>query len=206
MARMYSPIVMFAIRNNKNIVRPYGGVIKPICRFRTKMTPKWIGSIPYAATTFVKSGAKISMFAVTSTKQPRMRKRMFRKSRISHGRLVSPVRKSMVASPACRTVMTQPNTPAHAMMRNSTAVCCSDSRRIAGTWRRPMSRYTRSETTSAYATATTDASVAVNTPPRMPPMMITGSMSAGSAVMNLEAKSRAEGIGSLGQPCRLAVT
>ena len=56
---------------------PKGGVARPMTTFKTKITPKWSGSIPNCTATGAKIGAKIRMFGTESIIQPSISKKMF---------------------------------------------------------------------------------------------------------------------------------
>ena len=84
------------------------------------------------------------------------------------------------------------------MMSPMTPVSRAESAKIPGSSRQPSSRYQSGGTTSAYTTATAAASVGVNSPSRMPPMMISGIMSPGNAWRRASVNAASVGGGSRG--------
>lgn len=66
-----------------NKLTPIGGVTKPIARFTTIMTPKWIGSIPIAVTIGNKIGVKIRIAGVVSITIPTISKNALITSKIT---------------------------------------------------------------------------------------------------------------------------
>ena len=66
-----------------NKLTPIGGVTKPIARFTTIMTPKWIGSIPIAVTIGSKIGVKIRIAGVVSITIPTISKNTLITSKIT---------------------------------------------------------------------------------------------------------------------------
>ena len=66
----------FATRDNTYRTIPTGGVRRPIIRFRTMITPKWIGSTPRATTVGSNTGVRMVMAARVSIKKPTTKRMM----------------------------------------------------------------------------------------------------------------------------------
>ena len=68
---MNSLILISPIPHATKIHNPSGGVVSPIVRLRTIITPKWTGSYPTDKTIGKKIGAKSNMRAIVSMKHPK---------------------------------------------------------------------------------------------------------------------------------------
>ena len=66
-----------------NRLIPRGGVMNPIARFTTMMTPKWIGFIPMLSAIGSRIGDSTIIAGVVSMKQPTIRSSRLISSRIS---------------------------------------------------------------------------------------------------------------------------
>lgn len=60
----------FPMLDEMNKHTPTGGVVKPMMRFKTAITAKWIGSISTEMASFSKMGNRISKAAMVSIKVP----------------------------------------------------------------------------------------------------------------------------------------
>ena len=84
-------ILVPAIAHPTKRTVPTGGVHKPMQRLKTRMIPKWIGSMPNCTATGRKIGVKIKTAGVISMNMPTIRRKMLINKRMTIGLLDSAI-------------------------------------------------------------------------------------------------------------------
>ena len=114
-----------------NKFTPKGGVIMPMARFTTMMSPKCTGSTPKCMATGARMGASTMMAALVSMNMPMMNSAAFTPSRNMVGDCSTASSQRPIASGTPARVMRKANSPALAMMNMMTADEMADLRRMA---------------------------------------------------------------------------
>ena len=164
----------------KSVV-PTGGVIVPIHRLKIIMIPKWIVFIPSAVHTGRKIGVKIRQAGVISMNVPTTRRMTLIRRKMTYLLLL------IARSPADTIAGIFVNAITHDMILDTPIrkmmipVISALSLKIFGSSLILIDLYTNRERHRLYTTATTDPSVAVNTPKMIHPITITIRSRHGSA-------------------------
>src|SRR3954467_14060112 len=157
---------------------PSGGCNRPIIRFSVMIRPKWIGSMPSLRQIGNRIGTRMVIAAVVSMKQPTNRIRTLASARNTHLLWVMLSIQSDSIWAACDTVSNQAKIDAAVTMNSTDAVVSMVSNVAFATVCSVIERYRTNPRNSDQITAATAASVGVNQPSVMPPIRITGAISA----------------------------
>ena len=152
-----------------NSTMPTGGVSRPIIRLSTRISPKWIGSMPSLAMIGMKTGTRMVIAAIVSMKQPTNSRKTLASSRKTIGLELIDSTHAPTASVAWVVVSTQAKIDALATMNSTVAVVSMVSIEIFTSIRQLSVRYQTNPRNKAQATAATAASVGVNRPEAIPP-------------------------------------
>ena len=178
-----STILVLATLTPTNKIEPTGGVQSPIHKFKTKIIPKWTGSIPIEVTTGKKIGVKIKTAGVMSIKIPTNNKIILITSNMIILLSLSPIKRELISWGIFSNDITQDMHIEAPIKSKTIAVVSIDCKNTFGNFSKESSLY-KNPKIIEYITAIAEASVAVNIPVIIPPITIINKNKLGIASIN----------------------